>query len=851
MSDDTARRIEEALADEVDRLAIERLACGVYQVTGRVRANTETHLAALEFLEDLAAEVAGAPVFVDGPVLDRDLQNQVLVPILKAVDRPEDVLLVRQPFPRTLEILVRRQDKNLSEKGNRLPKLKRRLSDWDIEVRGLGGDVDALTLRTQPDVIAFLEPFLREDDIDPASVHAYKVDTRVGHLEVLLDAEQVPPLELLRLGRHVRDRTGIETVLTHRVAGHRARDLVYAALGEVEGLVGHKVQWDDKLEGVRCTVDAPRSVQPTLEELASRLSRRLDVPVEVEIDQAGEVMVDRLADAFPPDAILTGLNHAEEKLYFAAAMWPMHDHDDLLAWSDRMEKTWGVQVVFEDPQLRAPDLRYRDRFGSDAQTIALRYNRPVAFPAEVTAQAEALVAAFDLESEVASGRRRDLRETVVLSIDPVRTKDLDDALSIEEIEPGLYRIGVHIADVAAFVPQGTPLDEEALRRSFTLYLHEGEIPVLPPVLSDQVCSLHGGEDSPALSLFVDLSEALEVHEVEIVRTAMHNHARLSYGQAQAVLDGRDDEHAWRLRTLDRLAQALRARRKGEGSLDLNLEPDPHKRSHQLIEEFMLLANECVARFLGEHHPEGLCLYRVHPWVGGSSFAALQQVAQYLRLDTTITDQDSMQAALCEAADLARQPDGSLGPAYQVMRHHVGRVLEKATYHFEQLGHGALAKTHYAHFTSPIRRYPDLIVHRLIEDALYAAERGGTSSYTTAQLLPIQEHVNAMEIRVDAGSFESHRLADLQGFDRDTRVEEGTLVGLMRGWASIRLDRTDLSVGVRYRDDKTLGVEMPVRVNDQNSGMALALGNRVTVRTHGVDWERASIRAEIIGLGGDW
>lgn len=848
MAQTAAQLLEQALEGEIEHFKASVLDTGVWRVQGRIRADVDDWREAVGFVEDLAAEIVGAPVFVDAPVVDSDLEGVAVHAILSAPDRPEDVAHVHRIGPDQLKIVVRDQPRNLSKKRNRLPQLRQKLGGIALEVVSLGNGTDVATLSNQPAVVAFLTPFLQAEGLDPDAVHAYKVDTRRGRLEVLIDAEDVAALQLMRLGRRIREATDIDVGITHRIAGYRARDLVYAALGELEQVDGHQVQWDDRIKGVSATIDAPESQREGLQRFMERWSERLGVPVVFQLDRKREVMVDRLAAAFPADGILTALRHVEDKLYFAEALLPLRDHDELLAWTDQMEQEWGVQIVLEDPYLRAPDLRYRERYGADAETIALRYNRPQSFPDEVMAQANALVEAFDLEAEIASGRRRDLRETIVMSIDPIRTKDLDDALSIEPLADDRYRIGVHIADVSPFVPQDTPLDREALKRSFTTYLVKGEIPVLPPILADRVCSLHGGEDSPSLSLLIELDDQLQIHGVEVVRAAIHNHCRLGYGQAQAVLDGADHEHAWQLRTLDRLAQALRAARKAAGSLDLNLAPDPEKRSHQLIEEFMLMANECVARFLVEHHPQSLCLYRVHPHAGEADWGALQQVAQFLRLDTRVHDQRSMQVALEEAAELAREPDGSLGPVFQVFRHHVGSVLEKATYHFEQLGHGALAKTHYAHFTSPIRRYPDLIVHRLIEDALYAEEREGRSSYSTEELVPIQQHVDAMEIRVDAGSFESHRLVELQAFDGRTRVEEGTLVGLMRGWASVRLDRTDLSVKVRYRDDKTLGVAMPVRANDQITSFHLALGQRVTVRTTGVDWSRASVQAEILSVG---
>ena len=516
------------------------------------------------------------------------------------------------------------------------------------------------------------------------------------------------------------------------------------------------------------------------------------------------------------------------------ALLPLEDPSVLETWSDAMEERWGVQIVIEPPFLHAPDLRYRDELGADLETIARRYNRPPAFPEEVLAQARDTAAAFDLERDPG---RRDIREAVVLSIDPARTRDLDDALSIEEIAPGRYRVGVHIADVSPFVPKGSALDEEALRRGFTTYLAEGEIPVLPEILANGICSLHGGQDSPALSLFVELGDDAAVHGYSLARTLIHNHCRLNYKQAQAVLDGADHEHAWRLRTMDRLAKTLRAARKAAGSLDLNLEPDPEKASHQLIEEFMLLANECVARFLKAEHPTGLCLYRTHPEVQSPDWPALDQVSRYLGGAVRVRDQSSMQKALEDFVGYRE---------FEIFRFHVGRALEKATYHFEQLGHGALAKQHYAHFTSPIRRYSDLIVHRLIEDALYKEERGSTSSYSTDELLPICEHLNRMEIRVDAGSFESHRLEDLRRFEGRGRTGPGVVLGLMRGRVWIRLEGTDLRVSVPYRSASSREELMPVRITDRHTGVTYSLGQEVVVQTRGVDWGRKSIEAVIVG-----
>ncbi|MEM6927825.1 MAG: ribonuclease catalytic domain-containing protein, partial [Myxococcota bacterium] len=518
---------------------------GVYTLTGRIRADVDDPAEAVLFIEELAAETLEAPVFVVAPVVDRELPGKDVYTILDTPDRQTDVVHVHVTEHDTITVVVRDQPRNLSSKSNRLPSLAKKLPRWTIVPQPLGNGTDPKTLSTQPQAIAFLAPYLREAGIDPDAVHHHKVDVKRKRLDVLVDSEETEALELRRLGRSIRDQTDIDVTLRHRIAGHRARDVVYAAFQELDTIEGVQVQWDPRIGGVACTVDAPEAQRDGLQRFCDRLSEQLGVPVLFQLDSKGEVMVERLLAAFPDEGIVTGFRHVDGKTYVAEALLPLQDHDDLLAWTDQMEEEWGVQILLEDPRLRAPDLRYADRLGADSDTIALRYNRPRSMPAPITAQAEQLVEAFDLDAEVASGRRRDLRQThIVASIDPTRTKDLDDALSISDLGDGRYAIGVHIADVSPFVPQGTPLDQEALKRSFTTYLSEGEIPVLPPLLADQVCSLHGGQDSPALSLLFVMDDALNITDVEVVRSAIHNYCRFDYATAQGIIDGKDHQYAW-------------------------------------------------------------------------------------------------------------------------------------------------------------------------------------------------------------------------------------------------------------------------------------------------------------------
>ena len=843
---DTIDLILQACEGDLRNLKGEALSPSCWAGTCWIRSDERDHATVVAFYEELAEAETGLEVFLQAVVIDPALPSPKHLTILKAAERPSDVVQLRMEGPDRVRVTVRHQPLNLGTKRNRLPKLEKALAPLQVEAVALAVCKDAKELDNNAALHAFLAPFFdRLDGLSLDSLHQHRADPRRQALRLAVDAPEVSPVALLRLARTIRDASDLEVDLQHRIAPRRAQEAVYEALGTLGGLESYSSSWDERMGGVVVTVDADLSRREDLDRFVKRQEAALGIKVVYHFDAQRSLMVDRIAAAFPERGILTWIRHAGEQLYTVEGMIPQEDHTVLEDWSDELEKTWGLQVVIEEPFLRAPDLRHSHRLGSDEATIALRFNRPTAFPPEVLEQTQALVDAFDpVAVTEADPSRRDIRDLVIASIDPARTEDLDDALSIEQPEPGVYEVGVHIADVCPFVPQGSPLDLEGQKRGFTTYLLEGEIPVLPKALANQICSLHGGQDSLAMSLFVRLDPDANVLGFRIERTLMHNHHRLNYSEAQRILDTPLDAPgahvtAPRLHALNMLAVKLRAARKASGSLDLNLEPDPETPSHQLIEEFMLLANECVARFLIEHHPSQLCLYRTHPHVPEVNWGPLQQVAEHLRSPVRVKDQATMQQALEALAGT---------PGFEVFRFHVGQLLEKATYHFEQLGHGALAKLHYAHFTSPIRRYSDLIVHRLIEDVLYKDQREGRSSYTREQLIPIQDHINAMEIRVDAASYESHKLAELRRYDRPGMQLEGRIVGLMRGRLWINVDGTDLRISVPYREAKPRNDPMPVRVNDRESGISFALGQTVQARGLGVDWMRKSIKARVVSVG---
>lgn len=800
----------------------------------------------IPFLEEVAEDAAGIPVFLDCPVIHPDVPDSVRNRVRRASETPHDLVWIeKKGTAREIVLHVRHQALFLGTKRNRLPKLNKELAGpkWRATAVPLGTSTDVGTLTKFPDAQAFLAPLMR-GGLHLDDVHDHRVVTRRQELQIKLDVPDATPIALRRFERAVRNLTDVRLRAEHRISKPRAREAVTQALTGLPHIARFSVKWAEKAAGIVVKIDAEQTHKDGLDRLMSRLSDELGISVSYLFDTGNDLLSDRLAREFPEDGILTRIRHVDGTIYEVEATLPLTEPSALEDWSDRMQEKWGVEIMLSPAFLRSPDLRYRDELGADKETIARRYNRPGAFTDEVQQQASDAATTWNLEEDIRTGKRKDIRETIVMSIDPTRTKDLDDALSIDPAGDGMWDVGVHIADVGAFVPQDSPLDQEALRRSFTTYLSEGEIPVLPPVLSDEVCSLHGGQDSPALSLRIRLTDAGEVVESDIGHTVIHNHCRLDYSGAQRVLNGGDHPHSDRLLTLNRLAITLRANRKAAGALDLSLNDDPEKASHQLIEEFMLLANETVARFLKAEHPIGLCLYRTHPEVPDISFKALRGVAEFLKCPVEVTDQSSMQLAMEHFVGLEDNTK------FQVFRFHVGRILEKAIYHFEQLGHGALAKLHYAHFTSPIRRYSDLIVHRLIDDALaWRAAPGddpiAASSYQTGDLYSVCEHLNAMEIRVDAGSFESHRLEDLRRFDGGGRGGEGVIVGLMRGRVAVNLETTDLRVSVRYRSERWIDEDMPLHVDDEITGLSFRLGQTVLVKTRGVDWSRKTIDALIV------
>ncbi len=365
----------------------------------------------------------------------------------------------------------------------------------------------------------------------------------------------------------------------------------------------------------------------------------------------------------------------------------------------------------------------------ETRAVIVKYGLKEDFDGDTTAEAGAVPPTVG--GDMMEGRT-DYRHVPTFTIDGEDAKDFDDALSLERLEgsgkDGLLRVGVHIADVSYYVAEGTSLDAEARERATSVYLPGQTLPMLPETLSNGICSLVEGEPRLALSVFVDITRAGEVKGVRFRETVIQSDGRLTYEQVQAFSDGGRLPHGKRklerdIKVLINLSQELRTERIGAGALDfdftearvdvdeqgaLHLTPVRSNASRQLIEEMMLLANRLVAEELDRKDVPAL--YRVHEDPSEEKVQALQKALA--RLGYTL---DLQHAKPQDLQRILRQAAGK--PEAQIVNTLLLRSLKQARYSSENLGHFGLAFENYLHFTSPIRRYPDLVVHRVMRALL--------------------------------------------------------------------------------------------------------------------------------------
>lgn len=378
---------------------------------------------------------------------------------------------------------------------------------------------------------------------------------------------------------------------------------------------------------------------------------------------------------------------------------------------------------------------------TEMNAIMAEYGLPEHFPDVVEKEAKKLNTAITKEE---IEKRRDFREVLTFTIDPVDAKDFDDALSIQKLDNGLWEVGVHIADVTHFLKPGSILDNEAVERATSVYLVDRVIPMLPEVLSNFACSLRPNEDKYCFSAVFQMDDNADIADQWFGKTLIHSNKRFAYEDVQTIIETEEGEYSKEILLLDRLAKKLRSERTKRGSIffdkaevkfNLDEEGNPigvffktQKDAHKLIEDFMLLANRSVAEFLGKggkndenpkhqnqkkkDDPKNLCVYRIHDTPSDEKMAELSGFVARFGYQMQLGSKQKMAASINKLlVDVKNKKEQGMIEMLAV------RSMPKAIYTTKNAGHYGLGFEYYTHFTSPIRRYPDVMVHRLLEARL--------------------------------------------------------------------------------------------------------------------------------------
>ena len=451
---------------------------------------------------------------------------------------------------------------------------------------------------------------------------------------------------------------------------------------------------------------------------------------------------------------------------------------------------------------------------TEMHAILAEYGLPYSYPENVEQAAEQIPSDI---SDAALAGREDFRDVVTFTIDPHDAKDFDDALSIRSIKKGLWEVGVHIADVSYYVQEGSIIDKEAFKRATSVYLVDRTIPMLPEKLCNNLCSLRQDEDKLTYSVIMEITDNAVVKRSRIARTVIRSNRRFAYEEVQAIIEreqqgGKEklpgDEFKNEIMTLDSLAKILREKRFVDGALSFDrvevrfdIDETGHpvsvffkesKDANKLVEEFMLLANRTVAEFVGKvkgGNPKTF-VYRVHDEPDPERMENLQQfVAKFgYKLKTTGDPAEMAKSMNKMLAEVKGKKEQELIETISI------RSMQKACYTTDNIGHYGLAFKFYTHFTSPIRRYPDLMVHRLLTRYI-----GGGRSVNQAKYEEYCEHCSAQEQLAEQAERASIKYKQVEYMaDRMGQVFDAVISGVTEWgiYAEIIENKCEGMIGIR-------------------------------------------------------
>jgi ribonuclease R len=455
---------------------------------------------------------------------------------------------------------------------------------------------------------------------------------------------------------------------------------------------------------------------------------------------------------------------------------------------------------------------------TEMRALALSQGFHSEFPPGVISEAKGLedtgkgMIAKEAEEGIAAGRRKDFRDTHTFTIDPFDAKDFDDALSVKFLEDGNIEVGVHIADVSFFVRAGTSIDTEAQNRATSVYLVDRTIPMLPEVLSNNLCSLNPNEPRLAVSAVFVLNKNAEVLSKWFGETVIHSDKRFTYEDAQEVLDTGEGVMKDELVAIAALARKIRDRRTAKGAigfdtaeikvlLDDNGKPTQvvlkeRKETNMLIEDFMLLANESVAEHLAEAtkkaQMEGAVVYRVHDQPNPDK---IEDLSQFLKVLGYNLESKLGHVKGTDLNKLLEQTKGT--PEEYLIKTAALRSMARATYTTRNIGHFGLAFEFYTHFTSPIRRYPDLLTHRMIK---HFSDGEKVSKAELAQLDELALHSSEREVAAANAERDSVKMKLVEFMEDKVGQEfDGVISGVSDRGLYVELKETHAEGMVRIRD----------------------------------------------------
>ncbi|MEO2063514.1 MAG: ribonuclease R [Christiangramia sp.] len=507
---------------------------------------------------------------------------------------------------------------------------------------------------------------------------------------------------------------------------------------------------------------------------------------------------------------------------------------------------------------------------TEIHSILAQYGLPHEFPEKVEEFANSLDTSINQE-EIA--RRRDMRDILTFTIDPKDAKDFDDALSFRELENGNYEIGIHIADVSHYVKPNTILDEEAYDRATSVYLVDRVVPMLPEILSNNACSLRPEEEKFTFSAVFEIDDQATVKKEWFGRTVTYSDERFAYEEAQHIIETNSGtipeeisirNHPYTVKgpiveavvTLNRLAKKMRSRRMRDGAIsfdkvevkfNLDENNDPTgvffkvaKDANKLIEEFMLLANRKVAEFIGKQKPKKTFVYRCHDEPDEEKLQTLQNIVGRFGHQLNLKDRKTTTSSLNKLLeDVQGRREQNMVDTLAI------RSMSKAYYGTENIGHYGLAFDYYTHFTSPIRRYPDVMVHRLLQHYLDKNESASEEEYENKC-----HHSSEMENLASNAERDSIKYMQVK-FMQDHENEDflGVISGVTEWGIFVEIVENKCEGMIRLRDLNDDHYEFDPKefaVTGRKTGKTFTLGDEVYVRVKNADLIKRHLDFSMVG-----